>query len=71
MEKYKIVTQKQWIHNLKSAHTWHDKFEFNGGSYSVPDIQDYFEYIIKKHEAVIDNPPMKKTCKWNRKQNHI
>ena len=27
------------------------------GSYSVSDIQDYFEYIIKKHETIADNPP--------------
>ena len=26
------------------------------GSYSVSDIQDYFEYIIKKHETISDNP---------------
>ena len=29
------------------------------GSYSVSDIQDYFEYIIKKHETIADNPPVK------------
>ena len=28
-----------------SAPTWNDKFELLGGSYSVSDIQDYFEYI--------------------------
>ena len=28
------------------------------GSYSVSDIQDYFEYIIKKHETIADNPPV-------------
>ena len=28
------------------------------GSYSVSDIQDYFEYIIKKHETITDNPPV-------------
>ena len=28
------------------------------GSYSVSDIQDYFEYIIKKHETIPDNPPV-------------
>ena len=28
------------------------------GSYSVFDIQDYFEYIIKKHETIADNPPV-------------
>ena len=26
------------------------------GSYSVSDIQDYFEYIIKKHETIADSP---------------
>ena len=26
------------------------------GSYSVSDIQDYFEYIIKKHKSIADNP---------------
>ena len=25
------------------------------GSYSVSDIRDYFEYIIKKHETIADN----------------
>ena len=28
------------------------------GSYSVSDIQDYFEYIIKKHETIAENPPV-------------
>ena len=28
------------------------------GSYSVSDIQDYFEYIIKNHETIADNPPV-------------
>ena len=27
------------------------------GSYPASDIQDYFEYIIKKHDTVTDNPP--------------
>ena len=31
-----------------SAPTWNDKFELLDGSYSVSDIQDYFEYIKKK-----------------------
>ena len=29
-----------------SAPTWYDEFDLPDGSYSVPDIQDYFEYII-------------------------
>ena len=41
-----------------SAPTWHDEFNLPGGSYSVSDSQDYFEYIIKKHEIIIDNPPV-------------
>ena len=32
-----------------SAPTWNDKFELPDESYSVSDIQDYFEYILKKH----------------------
>ena len=32
-----------------SAPTWNDKFELPDGSYSVSNIQDYFEYISKKH----------------------
>ena len=32
--------------------TWKEKFELADWSYSVSNIQDYFEYIIKKHETV-------------------
>ena len=39
-----------------SAPTWNDKFELPDGSYSVPDVQDYFEYILKKHREDIDQP---------------
>ena len=39
-----------------SAQTWNDKFELPDGSYSVPDIQDYFEYILKKHGENTDKP---------------
>ena len=27
-------------------------------SYSISDIQDYFEYIIKKQETITNNPPV-------------
>ena len=33
-----------------SAPTWNNKFELPDGSYSVSDIQDYFEYILKNME---------------------
>ena len=39
-----------------SAPTWNDKFELPDGSYSVSDIQDYFEYILRKHGEDIDKP---------------
>ena len=41
-----------------SAPTWNDKFNLPDGSYSVSEIQDYFECIIKKHETIADNPPV-------------
>ena len=39
-----------------SAPTWNEEFQLPDGSYSVSDYQEYFEYIIKKHETVVDNP---------------
>ena len=38
-----------------SAPTWNDKFELPDGSYSVSNIQDYFEYILKKHGENTNN----------------
>ena len=38
-----------------SAPIWNDKFELPV-SYSVFDIQDYFEYILKKHGEHADKP---------------
>ena len=32
-------------------------FDFPDGSYSIADIQDYFEFIIKKRETLTENPP--------------
>ena len=36
--------------------TWNDKFELPHGSYSVSDIQDYFEYFSIKHGENTDKP---------------
>ena len=41
-----------------SAPTWNDTFDLPDGSYSIVDIQDYFEVIIKKHETLTENPPV-------------
>ena len=47
-------------HKFKiSSPTWNNKFELPDGSYSVPDIQDYFENIFKKHDKNIDNLSLK------------
>ena len=34
-----------------SAPRWNEEFELLDGSYSVSDIPDYFEYIIKQYET--------------------
>ena len=39
-----------------STPTWSEKFELPDGSYSISDIQDYFEYIFKKLGENIDKP---------------
>ena len=42
-----------------SAPAWSDTFDLPDGSYSVVDIQNYFEYILKKHSESVDNPSIK------------
>ena len=39
-----------------SAPTWKDKSDLSDGSYSIADIKDYFEFIIKKNETLTENP---------------
>ena len=39
-----------------STPTWNDEFELPDVSYSVSDIQDYLEYIFKKHGEDIVKP---------------
>ena len=41
-----------------TAPTWNDTFDLPDGSYSISDIQDCFEFIIKKHETLTENPPI-------------
>ena len=48
-------------HNNKfkiSTPTWNDTFDLPDGSYSIADIQNYFEFIIKKQETLTENPPV-------------
>ena len=42
-----------------SASTWNSKFELPDESYSVSDIQNYFEYILKKLGQNINNPSLR------------
>ena len=41
-----------------SAPTWNDTFDLPNETYSIFAIQDYFEFIIKKHEILSQNPPI-------------
>ena len=41
-----------------STPTSNDTFDLSDGSYSIADIHDYFEIIIKKHETLTENPPV-------------
>ena len=42
-----------------SAPTWNDEFELPDGSYLKSDIQDYFQYILKKYNENIGNPSIR------------
>ena len=42
-----------------SAPTWNKEFELPKGSYSISDIQDYFEYILKSHGEKTVNPSIR------------
>ena len=41
-----------------TARRWNATFDLPVGSYSIADIWDYFEFIIKKHETLTENPPI-------------
>ena len=41
-----------------SASTSNKTFDLPDGSDTIDDIQDYFEFIIKKHETLTDNSPV-------------
>ena len=41
-----------------SAPTWNDTFDLPDDSYSIADIQDYFEFIIKKRKTLTENLPV-------------
>ena len=56
---WRNIRQQYKNNNLKIiAPAWNDEFELLNGSYSVSDIQDYIEYIIKKLETLPTIPPI-------------
>ena len=60
MEPWKYIKKSYKNNKFKiSAPTWNEDFELTDGSYSISDIQDYFEYILKKHGEKTVNPSKK------------
>ena len=41
-----------------SGPTWNDTFDVPDGSYSIAALQNYFKYIIKKHETIANVSPV-------------
>ena len=41
-----------------SIPTWNETFYLPDGSYNISEIQDYMEYLIKRHEAIGENAPI-------------
>ena len=41
-----------------SGPTWNETFDLPDGSYNISEIQDYIEYIIKKHETNGETAPI-------------
>ena len=53
---WKNIKRSYHINKFKiSAPTRNDKLELWDGLYSISDILDYFEHILKKHNESIDN----------------
>ena len=52
---------KSTYHNNKfkiSAPTWNETLDLPDGLYNISEMQDYIEYIIKKHETIGENAPI-------------
>ena len=62
--KYVTLVNRSLYYSVKYANnklkiscpTQNEKIKLPDGSYSVSDVPGYFEYMIKKHEKVTDNP---------------
>ena len=57
MEKHQVKKHNNSKFKI-SAPTWNDTFDLVDGSYSIADIKNYFEFIVKKNETLTENPPV-------------
>ena len=58
---YTWINVKSTYNNNKfkiSARTWNETFDLPDGLYNISEIQNYIEYIIKKHETIGENAPI-------------
>ena len=59
---WKNIKKSYKNNNFKiSAPTRNEEFKLPDGSYSLYDVQDYFDYILKKHGRKTVSPSIKKT----------
>ena len=58
---HRKILKKSYKNNKfkTSAPTWNEEFELPDGSYSISDIQDYFEYVLKSHGETIVNTSLR------------
>ena len=54
-----------------SPPSWNDEFYLPDGTFSIADIQDYIEFIIKKHWTLAENPPVQILLYENKKQDSL
>ena len=55
----KHIKSEQNNNKIKTfAPTWNDTFDLPDGSYSIVDIQDYFQLIIRRHENLAKGSPV-------------
>ena len=59
MEKYNNNSNDSNNKFRISSPTLNDEFQLPDGSYSISDIQDYFEYILRKRGKNIGNPSIR------------
>ena len=53
---WKTIKRSYENNKFKMSPTWNEESELPNGWYSVSNIQDYFEYMIKNNEVFTDNP---------------